>query len=115
MKVVTLKNIPEVPAPAATEPTDRYFRAAARCALNRSGSISIPRMAGKRRIFPTTSCPDDGLLFDHIPGAHPWPQELANFPEPVIQEGTLNEDRVEFRLATFSGGGCRRIFAADGH
>ena len=32
----------------------------------------------------------------------------------IIQEGTLNEDRVEFRVATFSGGGCRRVFAADG-
>ena len=31
----------------------------------------------------------------------------------MIQEGTLNEDRVEFRVATFSGGGCRRGFAAD--
>jgi len=38
----------------------------------------------------------------------------SSCPEPVIQEGTLNEDRVEFRLATFSGGGCRRLFAADG-
>src|SRR5215471_15380145 len=32
----------------------------------------------------------------------------------IIQEGTLNEHRVEFRVATFSGGGCRRVFAADG-
>ena len=31
----------------------------------------------------------------------------------IIQEGTLNEDRVEFRVATFSGGGCRRVFVAD--
>jgi hypothetical protein len=108
MKVVTLKNIPEVPAPAATEPTDRYFPAAARGALKRSGSVSIPRMAGKRRIFPTTSCPDDGLLFDHIPGAHPWPQELANSPEPVIQEGALNEDRVEFLFWWRMSPGIRR-------
>src|SRR4051794_38541702 len=35
-------------------------------------------------------------------------------PEPVIQKGTLNEDRVECRLAIFSGGRCRRVFAADG-
>ena len=32
----------------------------------------------------------------------------------IIQEGTLNEDRVEFGVATFSGGRCRRVFAADG-
>src|SRR5215510_6324478 len=32
----------------------------------------------------------------------------------IIQKGTLNEDRVEFRVATFSGGGCRGVFAADG-
>jgi hypothetical protein len=29
----------------------------------------------------------------------------------INQEGPLNEDRVEFRLATFSGDGCRRVFA----
>jgi hypothetical protein len=46
MKVVTLKNIPEVPAPSAAEPTDRYSGPVPRDALNRSGSVAIPRMAG---------------------------------------------------------------------
>jgi hypothetical protein len=46
MKVVTLKNIPEVPAPGAAEPTDGYSRARARDALNLSGAVAIPRRAG---------------------------------------------------------------------
>ena len=46
MKVVTLKNIPEVPAPGAAETDGWIFRARARDALNRSGGVAIPRMAG---------------------------------------------------------------------
>ena len=44
MKVATLKNIRKVSAPSAAEPTDGYSRA--RDALNHSGSVAIPRMAG---------------------------------------------------------------------
>jgi hypothetical protein len=45
----------------------------------------------------------------------PSARRRPNMPRTrhIVQEGTLNEDRVELRVATFSGGGRRRVFAAE--
>jgi hypothetical protein len=55
-----------------------------------------------------------GPFTEPTSAAQTWRRQPLFMPRTLIQEGTLNEDRVEFRLATFSGGGCRRVFAADG-
>ena len=46
MKVVTLKNIPKVSSTQRGRTDGWIFRARARDALNHSGSVAIPRMAG---------------------------------------------------------------------
>ena len=46
MKVVTLKNIPESARTWRGRTDGWIFRARARDALNRSGSVAIPQMAG---------------------------------------------------------------------
>ena len=56
----------------------------------------------------------EGSLTEPIGATQLWEREVLFMPRTVVQEGTLNEDRVEFRLATFSDGGCRRVSAADG-
>ena len=45
MKVVTLKNIPEVLAPGAAEPTDGYSGPVP-AIVESSGAVAIPRRAG---------------------------------------------------------------------
>lgn len=49
-----------------------------------------------------TAVPHVGLVADRLRPLASVDTDSGVCPKPVVQEGTLNEDRVEFRVATFS-------------